>query len=383
MIVRVPPPRRVAGRPNRTAAKPGHRVRGPRRRVQRGVPAPIRRTHRAVGTHAVAAEPRGALDAVVAPVIARAAARRVGRILDLLKLPSGWRTRFAPAPTGMLHLGHVVNAIYVWGIARANDGHVVLRIEDHDHSRCRPEYEQALLDDLDWLGFVPDEGATAEFRAGASGLRQSDNEWRYAAAITALELRDLVYTCRCSRSDMAQFVPDIPNAEMRYPGTCRDASVPGDASRQRRVRLDGPLERFFDLRLGPQEQVPSAQCGDLLVRDRLGQWTYQFAVTVDDLEQRIDVVIRGEDLLSSTGRQRALARLLGRRTPLQFLHHPLVRKPSGEKLSKSAGDAGVRELRAAGRSRAEVLGLAAHLAGLITQPRALDQEEIPELFRQG
>jgi len=307
----------------------------------------------------------------------------VGRILDLLKLPSGWRTRFAPAPTGKLHLGHVVNAIYVWGIARANDGRVVLRIEDHDRSRCRPGYEQALLDDLDWLGFVPDEGTTAGFRAGESPLRQSDNAWRYAAAITALELRGLVYTCRCSRRDIAQLVPDRPNEEMRYPGTCRDASVPHDASLQRRVTLDGPNERFFDLLLGPQEQLPGAQCGDLLLRDRLGQWTYQFAVTVDDLEQHVDVVIRGEDLLPSTGRQRALARLLGRRTPLHFLHHPLVRKPSGEKLSKSAGDSCVSELRAAGRSRAEVLGAAAHFAGLIDQSRALDQEEIPELFRQG
>lgn len=277
----------------------------------------------------------------------------------------------------------MVNAIFVWGVARANDGRVVLRIEDHDRSRCRPEYERALLDDLDWLGFVPDEGTTAELRAGASALRQSDSEWRYAAAITALELRDLVYPCRCSRGDIAQVVPDIPNEETRYPGTCREASVPSDASLQRRVKLDGPGERFFDLRLGPQEQVPSEQCGDLLVRDRLGQWTYQFAVTVDDLDQRIDVVIRGEDLLSSTGRQRALARLLGRRTPLHFLHHPLVRKPGGEKLSKSAGDSCVSELRAAGRTRAEVLGAAAHLAGLLEQPRALEQEEIPELFRQG
>lgn len=307
----------------------------------------------------------------------------MGRILELLKLPPGWRTRFAPAPTGYLHLGHVVNAIYVWGVARANDGRVVLRIEDHDRSRCRAEYERALLDDLDWLGFVPDEGSTAEFRAGESQRRQSDNEWRYAAAITALELRGLVYTCRCSRGDIAQLVPDLPNEEMRYPGTCRDASVPPEESRQRRVKLDGSSERFFDLRLGPQEQLPSAQCGDLLLRDRLGQWTYQFAVAVDDLEQQIDVVIRGEDLLASTGRQRALARLLGRRTPLHFLHHPLVLKPGGEKLSKSAGDSCVRELRAAGRTSAEVIGQAAHLAGLIDEARALEQGEIPELFRQG
>ena len=302
-------------------------------------------------------------------------------MLELLKLPSGWRTRFAPAPTGYLHLGHVVNAIYVWGIARAHDGRVVLRIENHDRSRCRAEYEQALLDDLDWLGFVPDEGPTAEFRAGASPRRQSDSEWRYAAAITALELRGLVYPCRCSRGDIARLVEDVPNEEMRYPGTCRDAAVPPDASRQRRVTLGDESERFFDLLRGPQEQQPSAQCGDLLVRDRLGQWTYQFAVTVDDLDQHIDLVIRGEDLLQSTGRQRALARLLGRRRPLHFLHHPLVRHSDGAKLSKSAGDTGVRELRSAGQSPEGVLGQAAHAAGLVANNRPLAMDDVASLFR--
>jgi glutamyl-tRNA synthetase/glutamyl-Q tRNA(Asp) synthetase len=304
----------------------------------------------------------------------------VGRGPDLLNLPSGWRTRFAPAPTGYLHLGHVVNAIYVWGMARAHDGRVVLRIEDHDRSRCRPEYEQALLDDLDWLGFVPDEGETSEFRTGESPRRQSDNDWRYAGAITALELRDLVYTCTCSRGDIARVVEDRPNEEMRYPGTCRAAALPPDASLQRRVRLGDDTERFFDLLRGPQQQTPAEQCGDLLVRDRLGQWTYQFAVTVDDLEQQIDLVIRGEDLLDSTGRQRALARLLGRRRPLLFLHHPLIRHPDGAKLSKSAGDTGVRELRASGRTSAEVVGRAAQLAGLQPTDAPCDARDVRRFF---
>jgi glutamyl-tRNA synthetase/glutamyl-Q tRNA(Asp) synthetase len=169
---------------------------------------------------------------------------------------------------------------------------------------------------------------------------------------------------------------------MRYPGTCRDAKVPPDASLQRRVRLGTERERFFDLLRGPQAQTPAEQCGDLLVRDRLGQWTYQFAVTVDDLDQQIDLVIRGEDLLESTGRQRALARLLGRRKPLQFLHHPLVRHPDGAKLSKSAGDTGVRELREAGHSASAVIGKAAHAVGLITDERPLAAHELAVLFRR-
>ena len=118
------------------------------------------------------------------------------------------------------------------------------------------------------------------------------------------------------------------------------------------------VERFFDELLGPQEQDPSAQCGDLLVRDRLGNWTYQFAVTVDDHLQQVTDVIRGVDLLASTGRQIRLARLLGRSTPPRFWHHPLVMKSPEQKLSKSDGDTGIRDLRAAGWTAAQVLARA-------------------------
>ena len=117
-------------------------------------------------------------------------------------------------------------------------------------------------------------------------------------------------------------------------------------------------ETFTDLLLGELLQEPSRQCGDLLVRDRLGNWTYQFAVTVDDMDQGIDLVIRGEDLLSSTGRQLRLARMLGRTAMPLFLHHSLIMKPSGEKLSKASGDTGVREMRAAGMGAEEVLRVA-------------------------
>jgi len=128
-----------------------------------------------------------------------------------------------------------------------------------------------------------------------------------------------------------------------------------------RVRMEPGEERFDDCLLGPQAQDPAAQCGDLLIRDRLGNWTYQFAVVADDCAQAITDVIRGVDLLASTGRQIRLARLLGRITPPRFAHHPLVMKSATEKLSKSDRDTGVRDLRAAGWSAADVL---AHARGL-------------------
>ncbi len=131
------------------------------------------------------------------------------------------------------------------------------------------------------------------------------------------------------------------------------------------MRIDPGVERFDDLRLGPQVQDPAAQGGDLLIRDRRGNWTYQFAVTVDDWQQSIDLVVRGTDLLDSTGRQIRLARMLGRETPPQFLHHPLIMKSATQKLSKSDGDTGVAELRRRGWSREDVLraALAARGAG--------------------
>lgn len=298
----------------------------------------------------------------------------------LATLPAGWRTRFAPAPTGYLHLGHVVNAVYVWGLARAFGGQVLLRIEDHDRTRSRPEYERGILDDLDWLGLVPDIGDTASFRAGPHPQRQSDNAARYEAALGQLDRAGLVYACDCSRRDMAQEVPDVFGEEMRYTGRCRARGVDKSAVKARRVVMSPGTERFDDLRLGPQAQEPEDQCGDLLVRDRLGQWTYQVAVVVDDMAQGVDVVIRGEDLLPSTGRQIRLGRLLGRGRPPLFLHHPLILKPDGSKLSKSAGDTGIRELRAGGATAASVLGQAAAMAGLVDPGRGLPADELASLF---
>lgn len=151
--------------------------------------------------------------------------------------------------------------------------------------------------------------------------------------------------------------------EPRYPNTCRGKGIPLSDDVGWRVIMEPGVERFDDEILGPQEQDPSEQCGDLLVRDRRGNWTYQFAVTVDDHLQRMTDVIRGEDLLASTGRQIRLARLLGRDTPPRFWHHGLIMKSPTQKLSKSDGDTGVRDLRASGWTREQVLEKAANLLG--------------------
>lgn len=294
---------------------------------------------------------------------------------------SEWRTRFAPAPTGYLHLGHLVNAIHVWGLAGAFGGRVALRIEDHDLTRCRPEYERGLLEDLEWLGFVPDLGTIAEFRAGAHPQRQSDNGAAYAQALQALEARGSIYPCVCSRRDIqAAARPVAEGVETPYPGTCDGRHLAADVTRARRVRLEARRMAFDDLLLGPQVQQPSAECGDVLVRDRFGHWTYQFAVTVDDLDQGMDVIIRGEDLLSSTGRQLQIGEMLGRRDPPLLLHHPLLRRADGRKLSKAAHDTSLRELRAQGASAASLIGDAAWRSGLLASPRDVRASEVAALF---
>jgi glutamyl-tRNA synthetase/glutamyl-Q tRNA(Asp) synthetase len=273
-------------------------------------------------------------------------------------------TRFAPSPTGYLHLGHVVNAIYTWGLARALGGRVILRIEDHDRIRSRPEYERALLEDLDWLGFVPDEGRHPV-------NRQSDRHERYEAALRQLRRSARVYACLCSRKDIGG---------ERYPNTCRNRRLEETPDRGLRVEMHSSKEEFDDALAGRAVQSPAEDAGDLLLRDRDGHWTYQFAVTVDDLQEEIDLVVRGVDLLASTGRQMCLARLLGRARPPQFAHHPLLVNDSGAKLSKAGSDTGVRDLRAVGMSADQVIGRAAAACGLRDRERPVAAADVSTLF---
>jgi glutamyl-tRNA synthetase/glutamyl-Q tRNA(Asp) synthetase len=289
-------------------------------------------------------------------------------------------TRFAPSPTGYLHLGHVVNAIYVWGLARAAGGRVLLRIEDHDRIRSRPEFEAALLEDLAWLGFIPDEGV-------APVRRQSDNEKAYARALATLASTHHVYVCDCSRREIASRRRGAASArqgEDWYPGTCRRRRLgPGDEVPRGigiRVQLDDAEEHFTDGAAGDMVQTPAEQCGDLLLKDRDGNWTYQFAVTVDDIIDGVDLVIRGLDLLSSTGRQIKLARMLGRTSPPHFFHHSLIVKGDGEKLSKASGDTGVRELRARGVDPGTVIGTAASAVGLVARGASVPAHSVGALF---
>lgn len=301
-------------------------------------------------------------------------------------LPTRPTTRFAPAPTGHLHLGHLVNALYVWGIARAREGTVVLRIEDHDRQRSRASFEAELLDDLERLGLVPDEPSLDDLRAGPSPFRQSDSGGAYEAALASLREQGRVYACDCSRSTFFRILERTGRefSGPGCPGRCRGRDLDESGEVGLRAALGAGSERWLDLLVGPVSGETAAT-GDLLVRDRLGNWTYPFCAVVDDVRQSIDLVIRGRDLLDATAPQIRLARLLGRDRPPAFLHHPLVRKASGEKLSKAARDTSVRSLLDAGRTRGELFGLAARLAGLVASEsdgriRPIEPDRIASLF---
>ena len=242
--------------------------------------------------------------------------------------------------------------LYVWGMAGILGGEVLLRIEDHDRQRCQRRYERELLRDLEWLGFEP----VNRVDDRSSSYRQSDCDEAFAHALRRLRRSYPVYRCVCTRKQLADAAGPATLGERPYPGTCRNAAHP--ASEPHGLRLawepDAAAEVFTDGLLGPQRQEPREQCGDLLLRDRHGNWSYQFSVTVDDLRHGVDFVVRGEDLLQSTGRQLRLARMLGGVQQPVFYHHPLVRDAQGAKLGKRQGSPAVCDLRQQGSCATKV-----------------------------
>ena len=250
---------------------------------------------------------------------------------------------------------------------------MLLRIEDHDRERSRPEYDAAILEDLAWLGFVPDAGP----------VRQRESATPYEAALERLRAAGLVYACDCTRSTFAAWAAERGGSWRGpgCPGACRDRDLPEGDEPTLRVDLSGAgdTEAWHDRCLGPQTGEP-AVAGNFAIRDRLGNWTYGFAVVVDDMRQAITLVVRGEDLVEATPAQIRLRRLLGRDEPPAFAHHPLIRKPGGAKLAKADGDTGIRELRAAGHSPSEVIGAAAAAVALVPNGYPVDASIVGSLF---
>ncbi len=269
-------------------------------------------------------------------------------------------TRFAPSPTGELHVGHVAHMLWVWAIARAVDATIIVRMEDHDRTRSDPVFEQAILHDMDWLGFEADRVSRGSLDTQPSPYRQSDTPEIYSEAFARLAAVTPVYGCTCTRGDLE---PADDGGERRYPGTCRGQPVNRPERHVLRAEIPDGDAGFDDLRLGAQRQHPFRTQGDPMIRDALGQWSYQFCVVVDDFRQGVNLVVRGEDLLGSTGRQLQLAALLGRTASLWTLHHPLLHSPDGRKLSKRDRSETVRAMRDGGLTAEEICMMAAERGG--------------------
>ena len=277
-------------------------------------------------------------------------------------LRSAYVGRFAPSPTGLLHAGSLVAALASWLDARAQGGRWWVRIEDLDTPRKVAGAAEAIVGQLERCGLSPD-----------GVVRQSERTGLYDAALRRLEAEGRTFACACSRRDLALAVAapvsarDGGGAESIYPGTCR-AGLGTRTARSIRLRVDRgegaddeSLVAWTDRRLGPQRQDVAGTVGDFVLKRADGVFAYQLAVVVDDADQGVTDVVRGEDLADSTARQIVLQRLLGVPTP-RYLHTPLVRTHDGAKLSKQTGAAPLAlddplvALRAAGA----VLGLAAH-----------------------
>jgi glutamyl-Q tRNA(Asp) synthetase len=268
-------------------------------------------------------------------------------------------TRFAPSPTGRLHLGHAYAALFAAHAAREAGGRFLLRIEDIDATRCRPEFEQAIHDDLGWLGLTWERPVR----------RQSEYMADYAAALERLKAQGLIYPCFCTRADIraeiarAGAAPHGSEGPL-YPGTCRRLA---DRERAQRIAAGTPYALRLDAEkagtlAGPLTWHDRARGtvaadwrthGDVVLARKETPTSYHLSVTLDDHLQGVTLVTRGRDLFEATHIHRLLQALLGLNTP-DYHHHDLIAGPGGERLAKRAGAPTLHSLRAAGRTAAEV-----------------------------
>ncbi len=257
------------------------------------------------------------------------------------RLPVG---RLAPSPTGPLHLGHAYAFLHAWWWTRSREGSVLLRFDDLDASRCRPEYQDLAMRDLEWLGI----------EWSGSPLLQSSRTAAYAAALESLERSPRTFGCRCTRRELEAVAAPHPGEEVQYPGTCRDLGLQGPALR---LRVPPGLLEVDEHCAAEHEVDLAAQGGDFLVRSRAGVPSYQLVTALDDAHQGVTEVARGRDLLVSMARQDLLREELDL-PRVSSAHLPLVVDASGRRLAKRALDLSLEGLRESGVDPVRILAWA-------------------------
>lgn len=299
-----------------------------------------------------------------------------------MPMPDSIRGRLAPSPSGRMHVGNACSALLAWLSVRSRGGELVLRLEDLDPARCRPEYAEQMEDDLRWLGLDWDLGGSA----GGPEFFQHSRGPLYQHYLDQLEQLGLLYPCFCSRGELhAASAPHASDGTPIYPGTCRGLS---HAQREERARLRRPALRvrvpdrtisFSDGLMGPYQERLSRDCGDFILRRSDGVFAYQLAVVVDDALMGINQVVRGRDLLSSTPRQLWLQQVLGFPSPAYF-HVPLLTAPDGRRLSKRDADLDLGALRAAGVRPQALTGRLAFWLGLLEDEEEASPAELISSF---
>ena len=284
-------------------------------------------------------------------------------------LPVG---RFAPSPSGVMHLGNVFSALLAWLSVRSAGGKMILRIEDLDPDRSKQEYADAIRRDLKWLGLDWDEESQP----------QSRRTEHYRAAFDMLDAKGLVYPCYCTRAQLhAASAPHASDGQTVYPGTCRllrPEDRPAGRRPAWRLRVPDETVTFCDGRMGEYSENLLHDCGDFIIRRSDGVYAYQLAVVVDDAGMGVSQVVRGSDLLSSTPRQLYLYRLLGKAAPA-FYHVPLLTAPDGRRLSKRDGDLDLSALRQR-YTPEQLIGLLACAAGLQPGPEPVSARALAAQF---
>lgn len=286
-----------------------------------------------------------------------------------------YRGRLAPSPTGGLHLGVARTSLVAWLRARTQSGKLVLRVEDIDSPRVVAGSARAIAEDLRWLGLDWDEGP--DVGGPHAPYVQSERHTFYAAALDQLRGQGLVYPCTCSRKDILELA-SAPHGDLGaiYPGTCRNGPKRSDRPAALRLRVEGEVAGFTD---GVHGAMPASPVDDFVLQRGDGVYAYQLVVVVDDLAMGVTEVVRGDDLLSSTPRQLALYRALGRQPPA-FYHVPLVLDPNRRRLSKREHAPSVAEFRAAGVSAERVIGVLAHSLGLADAGECVPAEALIARF---
>lgn len=277
--------------------------------------------------------------------------------------------RFAPSPSGRMHLGNIFAALLSYASAKSQGGRWILRIEDLDRQRCRPEFSEHIIDDLAWLGMIPDEGAGAPSDGGHGPYYQSLRDSIYEQAFNKIRDLGLAYECFCRRQDLtAASAPHASDGHTIYARTCLALSDEQKAELRQtrnpawRFRLPSSVSTFTDLHYGPQSARLDTDRGDFILRRADGNFAYQLAVVVDDALMGVNEVVRARDLLSASHEQSFLLRSLGFPVPA-YCHFPLLVAPDGSRLSKRERSLAMDKLRERMKPR-ELIGLMAWLAGL-------------------